>query len=359
MPTAKRHHHPTRANLLLSWHRWCGLIALVFLLLAACSGTLLVYKQALIKLIITPNANLPANYSAQQMAPQLEQIAQLIKNDASGYLIKAPNTEEPYWTLTRDADRAVQLLAIDSLAVYDNNLWLLHALAFCRHLHTELFAGVIGEVILLISGVLGLFLCITGVILWWPTKRSFRWRWIFPRKINVSYLMHYHRHAGTLAVPVLLIILLTGSIMLWQKLMGPILAPPPATQFPPALSAAATATPAQLFLHAQHYIPDGWPTYIRLASSTNPTANFRYRLPNEWHPNGRTSVKIELASGNITVSARSDKVDWQQNLINQNYPLHSGYGMNSIYRLLILCGGITLLWLGITGGLSYLRRTAR
>jgi uncharacterized iron-regulated membrane protein len=356
MPNTKKRRHPTRANLLLSWHRWCGLVALVFLLLAALSGSILVYKQALIKLIITPSADLPVNYTAQHMAPQLDRIAQRIKNDASGYLIKAPNAEEPYWTLTRDADRSVQLLAMDSLESYQNNLWLLQVLAFFRHLHTELFAGVIGEAVLLLSGLLGLLLSITGVVLWWPTKRSFRWRWIVPRRINVAYLMHYHRHAGTLAVPVLLIILLTGSIMLWQKLTGPILAPPPATQFPPPLSAADAATPAQLFLHAHQYFPDGWPTFIRLASSTNPTANFRYRLPDEWHPNGRTSVKIDLASGAITVSARSDNVDWQQNLINQNYPLHSGYGMNSLYRLLILCGGITLLWLGITGGLSYLRR---
>lgn len=352
----KRRRHQTRTNLLLSWHRWCGLVALVFLLLAALSGSLLVYKQALVKLVITPNASLPANYSAAQMAPQLERIAQRIDTDVAAYLIKAPSSEEPYWTLTRDADRQVQLLALDSLEPYADNLWLLQVLGFFRSLHTELFAGVIGEALLLGSGVLGLFLAITGVILWWPTKRSFRWRWVLPRRINPLYLMHYHRHLGTLAVPVLLVLLLTGSIMLWQKLTKPILAPPPNTEYPQALDPAATTTPAQLFLQAQTYIPDGWPTYIRLGPPEKPAASFRYRLPDEWHPNGRTSVKIDLATGTVTVSARSDQVDWQQNLINQNYPLHSGYGMNWAYRLLVMCGGITLLWLSITGGWSYLRR---
>ncbi len=355
----KRRRHPTRANLLLNWHRWCGLVALVFLLLAALSGSLLVYKQALVRLIITPNASLPEGYTAEQLAPQLEQIAQLIKADAGAYLIKAPSLDEPYWTLTRDTDRQVQLLTLDSLAPYENNLWLLQVLGFFRGLHTELFAGVIGEVLLLGSGVLGLFLTITGVILWWPTKRSFRWRWVLPRRINPAYLMHYHRHLGTLAVPLLLVILLTGSIMLWQKLTRPILAAPASTEYPRAIDPSAKATPAQLFLHAQTYIPDGWPTYIRLGSAANPSTSFRYRLPGEWHPNGRTSVKIDLATGAITVSARSDQVDWQQNLINQNYPLHSGYGMNGVYRLLILCGGITLLWLAITGGWSYLRRNCQ
>ena len=352
----KKRRHSARPNLLLSLHRWCGLLALVFLLLAAFSGSLLVYKQALIKLFITPNAQLPEQYSIEQLTPQLDQIAQHLQNDASGYLIKAPNPEEPYWTLTRDADRSVQLLALDSLEPYQHNLWLLDALAFFRHLHTELFIGVAGEIILLICGIAGLFLTITGVILWWPSKRSFRWHWVFPRSIKPAYLMHYHRHLGTLAVPALIIILLTGSIMLWQKLTKPILAPLPTTTITNALAAPANATPAQLLIQAHQQFPDAWPTYIRLANTNNPAANFRFRLPGEWHSNGRTSVKIDVVTGDVNLSMRSDQAPWQHQLINQNYPLHSGYGMNPVYRFFILCGGIALVWLSITGGWSYLRR---
>ena len=348
--------HKARDRLLLRWHRWLGLGALVFLLLAAFSGSLLVYKQALIKQLITPRADLPADYGVAQMALQLDAIAERIKGDNSGYLIKAPNTEEPYWALTRDADRSVQLLALDSLQAYEENLWLLQALSFFRHLHTELFAGVVGEAVLFASGVLGLFLAISGVILWWPTKRSFRWRWVFPRQIKLSYLMHYHRHAGTLVTPVLLIILLTGSIMLWQKLTKPLLVPPPSSQLPQPIPAAASATAGQLLLQAQQQVADGWPTYIRLPAPGMAAMSVRYRLPDEWHPNGRTSVKIELPSGIVTLSARADQVDWPQRLINQNYPLHSGYGMHPFYRLLILVGGITLFWLSLTGGWSFLRR---
>lgn len=357
--TKKRRHSP-RANLLLSLHRWCGLIALVFLLVAAFSGSLLVYKQALIKFIITSDAQFPAQYSAQdftqKIAPQLDLIAQRIEQDSSAYLIKAPNSEEPYWTLTRDADRRVQLLALDSLEPYQNNLWLLDTLSFFRYLHTELFIGITGEIILLVCGIAGLLLSITGVILWWPTKRSFRWRWILPRNFKSAYLMHYHRHAGTLAVPALIIILLTGSIMLWQKLTKPILAPLPTTTISNRLSAPVNATAAQLLVQAQQQFPDAWPTYIRLATAENPAANFRFRLPDEWHSNGRTSVKIDFNTGDLNLSVRSDQAPWQHQLINQNYPLHSGYGMNPVYRFFVLCGGIALIWLSITGGWSYLRR---
>ena len=354
--TKSRIRRKPRTSQLLRWHRWCGLFALIFLLLASFSGTALLYKQALIRLIIVQEARLPAAYNPAQMAPQLNQIAAQIRHDSSSYLIKAPNSEEPYWTLTRDTDHHVQLLAVTSLEPYQNNLWLLRCLSFFRTMHTELFTGIVGEMLLLISGVLGLFLSISGVILWWPTKRSFRWRWIFPTTWSTAYLMHYHRHTGTLSVAMLLLIMLTGSIMLWQKLVRPILPPVAVTSMSSAMENAAAAQPADLFLTAQHYIPDGWPTYIRLPFGSNNIASFRYRLPDEWHPNGRTSVKIQTTSGDVVVSARSDNVSTAQNLVNQIYPLHSAYGMNAFYSVFVLCGGLALFWLAITGGLSYLRR---
>lgn len=346
-----------RRSTLLRWHLWCGLIALVFLLLAATSGMLLLYKQSLIKWLVVPNTSLPVGYNPEQMAPQLDRIALKISQQDSGYLIKAPNPQEPYWTLTSDKDRSVQLLAIDTLEPHQNNVWLLRCLSFLRTLHTELFVGHTGEVLLLLSGVLGLFLSISGIILWWPTKRSFRWRWVFPAPVKIPYLTHYHRHTGALLMPMLLMVLLTGSIMLWQKLVRPILPPVAVDIHTGALDGAAGAPPSQLLLAAQGYVPDGWPTYIRLPWAQSDTASFRYRLPGEWHPNGRTSVKIHLPSGDVLISTRSDKAGWQQRLVNQLYPLHSGYGMNSFYTLLVLFSGIAMFWLSVTGGLSYMRRT--
>jgi len=46
----------------------------------------------------------------------------------------------------------------------------------------------------------------------------------------------------------------------------------------------------------------------------------------------------------------------ERRLINQLYPLHSGFGMNAIYRLLALFCGIVLTWLAVTGGLHYYKR---
>ena len=98
--------------------------------------------------------------------------------------------------------------------------------------------------------------------------------------------------------------------------------------------------------------------YIRLPAVNAPDASIRFRLPDEWHPNGRTSVKINTLTGDITLSARSDEVSPARRLVNQLYPLHSAYGMNAVYVFLVFFSGITLVWLSLTGGISYFKKRA-
>lgn len=357
-----RHGRAHRASTLELWHLWCGVIVLVFLVLAAFSGSLLVYKKPLINFFIVQKT-LSAHYDHQHIAAQLDLIV-LQYEENKRDLIKAPNVEEPYWTLTGRDGQGIQLLSVDTLEPYQHNLWLLKFFSFIRALHTELFIGVLGEAVLLVSGVAALFLCVSGVVIWWPTKRSFRWRWVFPKSMSLRYLTHYHRHSGALSALILVVITLTGSIMLWQKLMGPLLPPVPVKQLPVSLNLAPLSSPtatsttsaSSLFLASVEQMPDAWPTYIRLPSTVSSDAVFRFRLPDEWHPNGRTSVKINVTNGTMTVSARSDSVNVTQRLINQLYPLHSAYGMHAVYVLLVFIGGIAMLWLSVTGGISYIRK---
>jgi len=338
------------------WHRWCGLAALGFLLAATLSGTLLVYKKPLIQWLVTADATLPAHLDIAALGADLDRIA---ADYAPGQrrLIKAPNSEEPYWTLMGE-DGAIQLLAVGSLAPYDGNGWVLAAFALLRDLHVTLLAGIPGEALLLATGIAGLFLSITGLVLWWPVRRGFRWRWLLPRPLAAALMIHAHRHGGAAIALLLVLVLLTGSLMLWQKLVAPLL-PPLATTSLPAGAPGGEAPPSAWLRHGAAAVPDGWPTYIRLPGNGAAELGLRFRLAGEWHPNGRTSVTLDTASGHWRISARPDRASPGRRLLNQLYPLHSGYGMAGWYALLILLCGIATLWLGITGGLSYLAARRR
>lgn len=348
-PTAKTRRHNLRVL-----HRWTGLIAGVILLVASVTGSALVYKKALIRTLVTPDASLPPRYGVENMATALDRIAQLPAFTPET-LIKAPSPEEPYWTLGR-ADGGVQLLAIDSLEPYTTNTWLLDTLAFLRTLHTVLLAGVAGEVLLFASAVAGLGLAVTGAAIWWRGRRAFRWRWVFPKHLRLPHMLQYHRHSGALSAIPLVLVLLTGALMLWQKLTGPLIPPAIPAVLPYHLENPASATPGALLEEASRLIPDGWPTYIRLGTGSGGEASIRFRLPGEWHPNGRTSVTFNRTTGAIQQSLRADEGTAARRLLNQLYPLHSGYGLNALYGFLVLVSGVAACWLGVTGFASYIRR---
>ncbi|MGD9659851.1 MAG: PepSY-associated TM helix domain-containing protein [Porticoccaceae bacterium] len=355
-----------RVSPLRRWHRWCGLAVLLFLLIAGVSGSLLVYKKELIKLLITPNAVLPAGFNTGVMAAEVDRIVAMIGLENVG-LIKAPNSQEPYWTVipplaesdVKKEKAPIRLLAIGTLAPYKNNLWLLDALGFVRELHTDLLVGEVGEAVMLVSTLGGLFLSVTGFVIWWPTRKSFRWRWVVPRAMPKQFLIHSHRHGGVVAAAVLMIVLITAGVMLWQKLVRPILPPVAVATLPIALGSDDILMPSRYLQIATAAVPDGWPTYIRLPGKANSEGSIRFRLPDEWHANGRTSVNFDAHKGTATLSTRSDQVSPGRKLLNQVYPLHSGYGMGAVYAALIFLSGVAMLWLGISGGLSYLARRSR
>lgn len=339
---------------LRSWHRWGGIIATVVLLVAGLSGLPLVYKKHLIRWVVTPAAALPLEYGVAEMTGDLDRIASQVPG-AGFALIKAPNREEPYWTLTAP-DGDLQLFALETLEPYTRNAWLLDALVVTRELHVALLAGLFGEYLLLIGGVIGVALGITGVILWWPARKGFRWRWVFPKPLRIQLLLQYHRHSGALSSIILIIVLLTGSLMLWQSLLFPLLPPLQTTLQQDRLAEPGTALPSVILERAAQAVPDGWPIYIRLGNAAAPEASVRLRLPGEWHPNGRTSVTFNRNNGEIHVSRRSDAAAPGRALVNQFYPLHSGYGMNALYLLLVFISGVALAWMAFTGIISWFRR---
>ena len=290
------------------------------------------------------------------MGVELDLLAARVP-DIDTYLIKAPNPDEPYWMLT-GADDHLHAYALGTVDPVGEDHWLFDALVVIRELHVELMAGLFGEYLLLIGALIAVALGITGLILWWPSRKGFRLRWIFPRprQFKVQLLMQYHRHSGALTSLIVTLVSLGGVLLLWQSLVFPLLPAQPFFTQPQSMQNAANAQPSELLVHAAAAVPDGWPTYIRLRTEGLDQASIRFRLPGEWHPNGRTSVIFDFAAGAVRVSERSDEASVSRKLINQAYPLHAGYGMNEVYLFLVFVSAVAMLWLGATGVISYFRR---
>lgn len=349
------------------WHNLCGLGVALLLILTAFSGSVLVYKKPLIHWLAAPTAEFPNSYNTDNVARDLDLIQARYSAD-SVQLLKAPNPEEPYWTLIeKNGDR--YLLATNTLTVLAHNHWLLSTLEWLRVFHTELLAGIAGELLLLVMGVMSLFLLISGIVLWWPARRRLRARWLVPRRIQVKHLMQYHRHTGAVAAPLILLVILTGSIMLEQRLefwierlldqgksTQPVPSAEPLTEAPTPEQPPSAAPASQLLAIAMAAAPESWPTYIRLPTNESAQARFRVRLAGEWHPNGRSTLTVDAQHKKIITAERSDEASLGRKVLNQMYPLHSAYGLNAVYSLLVFMSGVACCWLASTGVLHWWRR---
>lgn len=350
-------------GLLRWWHRWLGLVIVPTLTIAFLTGALLVYQKNLITGLVLRDAQLPAGYDIDSLTRELQQVLQhpLFQPED---LIKAPNAEEPYWSLRHGNGEKI-LLGLGNQEHLQQTDSLLTLLETVRHIHLELMAGTTGKILLLISAVLGVFLTVSGLWLWWPTRRSMRWYWVLPppSRWKLKLFLRFHSHSGIALATMLAIVLSTSSVMMWRKVGNTFTAPPTpvaVAESTRAFSDTDVTAVAEAVALVVREIPHSWPTYIRLDTPTDANSGtsvrVRVRLQGEWHPNGRTRAQVNVHPLEIISLSRADAVSPGEKLLNQMYPLHSGYGMPALYQAGIFFTGMGGLWLVMTGTTSLVRR---
>src|SRR3546814_3273560 len=90
--------------------------------------------------------------------------------------------------------------------------------------HHHLFAGDSGEWVIGAAGLCGLFFVISGVILWWRTRKTFRLR-LWPKRMSRPAIVTHHRDLGVIVAPLLLLSLVTGTMMIFRPFAMAMVAP--------------------------------------------------------------------------------------------------------------------------------------
>jgi len=221
--------------------------------------------------------------------------------------------------------------------------------------HHHLLMGHSGEII---SGWLGLaatLFVLTGLILWWPTRRTFQWR-ALPARLTRPAIIRHHRDIGVvLALPILLSVI-TGALMVLKPLADAVLAPlsPAAAvaawQAPPPVPASSSTPDWPLLLaQAQRRIPDGDARIIVWPKAPGGSVQIRFRRPAEWHPNGRTTLWL-AGDGRVLMVRDAPAAPLALRAQNALYPLHAarlaGSGLAVPLRILLTLSGLGLALLG-------------
>ena len=232
--------------------------------------------------------------------------------------------------------------------------------------HHHLFAGDAGKWLVGIAGLCGLFFVVSGVILWWRTRRSFQFR-LWPRRMSRPAIMRHHRDLGVAAAPLLLLALYTGTVMIFRPVSVLVLGPGA-----PAAVASALAPPPPLDAPLSGRI--NWAAIVRTAHARFPQAELRLlappradsglivvrmRQPGEWLPNGRTMLWFAADDGRLIEARDARTFGWQVKGYNLFYPLHAAKVGGLGYRLLMTVTGVVLVLLGSLAVWSFWIRGGR
>lgn len=223
-------------------------------------------------------------------------------------------------------------------------------------LHHHLFWGDTGEVAAGVAGLAGLGFVVTGLILWWPLRRSWEFR-LWPRSPSRFAILRHHRDWGVLLAPVLALSLVTGSTMVFRPVANLILGPGAAAEVDASL-ASPPPRPAKLaddldwggmIETARRLHPDAEVRILSLPRGGNGLISLRLRQPAEWLPNGRTTLWFAADTGELVHARDALKLPPRAQAYNALYPLHAAKVGGLPYRLLMTLSGLTL---GLFGTLT-------
>jgi len=333
-------------------HRWMGGLIGLLLAVLGLSGALLMHEDAFLRATVPhaadPQAQDPATLGAALTTifadPAGPPRSVVLASQDMGLhkLAYGPGNKSGAYT-----DQSGQVVERWSTIWERPEVWLFD-------LHHHLLIGETGDLIAGIAALAGMGFVITGLILWWPTRRLFALR-LWPRKLTRAGVVHQHRDLGVVVAPILFLSLFTGATMTLDWFEALVTRPfstaaemkagrePPKTKggpLSPTLDWTAVVATAQ----AQY--PGAELRTVGLPAKPGGLVSLRLRQQPEWLPNGRTFVWFDPATGAMVAHRDALTLPTGLQITYVEYPLHAGKVGGLPYRLVMTVSGLALTLLG-------------
>jgi uncharacterized iron-regulated membrane protein len=328
-------------------HRWTGGLIGLLLALLGLSGAILLHKDAWVML---PHAGDAQVTGTAEIAATVTRLMADPEGRPQGIVFAGENFGLHRLSFGKDAgayaDQAGNIVTTWQSQWERPEIWLFD-------FHHHLFAGDAGETVAGIAGLCGLFFVLSGIILWWRTRKTFEFR-LWPRRMSRPAIVRQHRDLGIIVAPLLLLSLYTGLSMIFRPITALALGPSA-----PAAIASALKLPPPIEAKLADRID--WGAIVRTARQRFPDAEFRIlalprgdtgmisirmKQPAEWLPNGRTTLFFAADTGRLVAARDALALPTQVRGFNMLYPLHAAKVGGLPYRLLMTLSGLALALLG-------------
>ena len=197
------------------------------------------------------------------------------------------------------------------------------------------------------------WLLITGIWLWWPkTRGQLKVRIKVAKGTSLKRRMHdWHNVLGFYSLPLLLIVVLTGTTFEFKKPIGEAvyrLTGSPRDPKPAKAKGKGPSLPFQELLAKAESAAPGRTSYVFLPSKRNPTFRIIRELPGGESLRRRANVAVDAATGEVL---RVDGLTPSKGkLVTEAFaPIHFGHWGGWFSRLLQVALGLVPLGLFVTG----------
>lgn len=330
-------------------HRWTG--GFVGLLLAALglSGTLLLYEDAWLRATV-PHADEPLVVDAAPVSDGLERLLTLESPQLTSVIF--PTDSLGLFKLTfaggagAYADQSGTIVARWTSTWQRLELWMFD-------LHHYLLMGETGAIVGGVLALIGMGFVITGLLLWWRTRKTFALR-LLPVRFSRLQIVRHHRDIGAVTAPILSIALLTGAMLTLRPVADLLLSPlSPGTiaesLAPPQVKGGSTAAPLDwrtMLQTVRTMYPDAELRTISIPAREGQLVRIRVRQPDEWLPNGRTVFWFDPADGRLIEARDAHALPLATRAFNIIYPLHASTVGGIVYLAAMTAAGLALTLLG-------------
>jgi uncharacterized iron-regulated membrane protein len=220
-------------------------------------------------------------------------------------------------------------------------------------LHHKLLMGEVGATVTGWIGVVALLMMISGVVLWWPTRRMFAYR-LWPDRPGRGGWLAAHRNLAILSAPLAAISVMTGAPQALQQIVRPVMNAE-APKGPKASTHGDTAIGPALAA-GQARFPDAVLRSLVLPSANGKPVTVRLRQPGEWHANGMTFVWVEPTTAEVIKVVDAQGANRGSRLFSALWPIHSAKVGGVVWKGLLLVGGLSLAALSLYGAEAYRQR---
>ena len=346
--------------LLITLHKYSGLVLGLLLSILGLSGSILVFDHAVDEMLNPALANLSMPDGPAPLQQVVDAASAAVPNDGAATRIMLPHRPGSAHIVrfpTRPGDAGPVEVSVHpgTAEVLAVRTWGEYAATWLYYLHHSFLAGDAGHLVVGFIGLLMLFFCVSGLIIWWP--RRGQWRRAFTiRTDGGAFRLNYdlHKTAGIYLLPLYLVVAFSGVYIVFKsQVEGLVDAVLPMDEHPAPLSAAPP--PGAVPLSVDEAVAIGRPLFPdaelkRVYLPTTPDGAFELALnqPGEaWSTHAATHVWVDQYSGAIldtwnplAVASGSKFIEWQ-------FPLHNGDALGLAGRWLVfVCGLLPSLLFG-------------